>query len=195
MPHALFLGSSLASVDRLDMVPRPPKTPSASRRMARRALPSFLRRRKDKDSHQEESYEMESSEPQTGHTLTGLNEEGVRPPVTRVASIGGREMGGVGLSANIESEEQVKDLQVLREGSADGDDDEEDGRRDEFMVAMKKYEAKLGAFNRIRWVDLHLKHATVNSCHPAFRLPVQFQFWTLADNDRPTRSCHSWDSL
>jgi metal iron transporter len=161
MPHALFLGSSLASVDRLDMVPRPPKEPSAlRRRFARKALPGFLRfGNKGKDTS--EAYELEPTEPQTGHTLTGLNEEGVRPPVTRSASIGGAELRP-GRATEVETEEEVKHLPAGSPQGRMSDDDEEDGRRDEFMAAMKRYEAKLGGFNRIRWVDLHLRHATVS---------------------------------
>lgn len=154
MPHALFLGSSLASVDRLDMVPRSPKAPSANRRRSRARISSFLRfGRNEKVSEQdpEGEYEMDPVDIHRVHTLTGLNEEAVRPPVT------GSSAGMVERATEVETEQEVKHLSDTRPS----EDDEEDGRRDDFMRAMKRYEAKLGAFNRIRWVDLHLKHATV----------------------------------
>ena len=36
----------------------------------------------------------------------------------------------------------------------------------EMEAAMKKYEAELKAFDRIRWTDLHISHATVRYPSP-----------------------------
>lgn len=161
MPHALFLGSHLASIDRLDMVPRPPQDP-ATQSKKRRALLNFRKGKGRATEAQTEEYELEVRP--TTHTLTGLNEDGVRPPVQHPTA---------GSRTEIEDERDAKNLSGPLD---DGRAEEEDGSREEFSKAMKAYEVALSRFNRIRWVDLHLKHASVSlSLSPFVSLfPMQY---------------------
>lgn len=131
MPHALFLGSSLAGIDRLDMMPRPPVQASQSTTSLK--LPSFgLRRRSERQTTvapiEEENIEMKSNDlPIDGHGVQN----------------GGTD-NGEGVIAQLD-----------RARSSSGEDAN-------YEAAVKKYEADLKSFDRIRWTDLHIRHATVS---------------------------------
>lgn len=59
MPHALFLGSSLAGIDRLDMIPRVPVNETAKKSF-KMPTPGLIRRlRRKTGSEEEETIEME----------------------------------------------------------------------------------------------------------------------------------------
>ena len=128
MPHALFLGSSLASVDRLNMQPRIPEPPSYVSRKFNHKLPSVFRKRKVRHDQQ----------PEGEYELDEYNRP--CPPGPSYSQ---------SQSGNVESEvEMGKDI-VGAESSETVD------------LEMKRYEAAMKGFDRIKWVDIHLRHATV----------------------------------
>lgn len=57
-----------------------------------------------------------------------------------------------------------------------------DQKEEDFVVAMKRYEADIRAFDRIRWVDLHVKHASVDTAYSllGFALTINSAILTLA---------------
>ena len=131
MPHALFLGSSLASIDRLDMIPKPPSHDDQAKRSFKLPSLGLIRRLKGQSPinvREEETIEMErtTSRPLEVPTLDDSlaaeadadSKPDILPPVTR--------------------------------------------KETELEAAMRKYEADLKAFDRIRWTDLHISHATVS---------------------------------
>ena len=136
MPHALFLGSSLAGIDRLDMMPRRP-TPESDTATTAKKLPFGLRRRLNRQTTvspvEEETIEMKSYDPPA------------------------RGDGTPHASAD-HSEDVIAQLDHARERS---------GQNSDYDAAFKKYEADLKNFDRIRWTDLHIRHATVSpsSCY------------------------------
>lgn len=131
MPHALFLGSSLAGIDRLDMIPKPPTPDDGTKRSFKMPSLGLVRRLKGQSApREEEVIEMERTTTRP-LDLPTLDDESTReaetdskpdilPPVTR--------------------------------------------KETEMEAAMRKYEAELKAFDRIKWTDLHISHATV-SCN------------------------------
>lgn len=131
MPHALFLGSSLAGIDRLDMMPRPPVQKSQST-TSLKMLSFGLRRRLNRQTTtatvEEECIEMKSNDlPVDGHAVQH----------------DGTDNG----------EEVIAQLDEARTSS---------GQDAEYDAAVQKYEADLKEFDRIRWTDLHIRHATVS---------------------------------
>lgn len=148
MPHALFLGSHLASVDRLGMLP---VLPSRAKKPINNRLPSFnplgrLRRRNPEP--QPETTEVELEE---------VNQAGPSqlPDLPRVES-------DVGIAPAPKT-------------FADKDDDD-------YQVAMEKYDADVRAFDRIRWADLHVIHATIDTSYSllGFALTINASILTLA---------------
>lgn len=140
MPHALFLGSSLAGIDRLGMIPTPPTHDDNSKRSFKMPSLGLVRRLKGQpatDAREEETIEME------------------RTSSTRLTD-----------SPNLEDG-------TAREGDTDSKPDvlpPAPRKETEIEAAMRKYEAELKAFDRIRWTDLHISHATVSYSSPYLRL-------------------------
>jgi metal iron transporter len=130
MPHALFLGSSLAGIDRLDMIPRLPtdSTTKKSFKMPTLGLIRRLRRKTGAVGVEEETIEME-------------------PTPTPLDTGSQADMAG-----EMQDAESKPDI-LQRSGTKETDHE----------AAMKKYEADLKSFDRIRWTDLHIAHATVCS--------------------------------
>ena len=128
MPHALFLGSSLAGVDRLNMqpqAPEPERNHSYKEKLHR--LPALLKRSRQSSNEQSVSGEYELDE------------------------IRSQPVGHAESSVQLETEREVgKDVVQLESGSESA-----------FEHAVKLYEAEMRTFDRIRWVDIHLRHATV----------------------------------
>jgi metal iron transporter len=130
MPHALFLGSSLAGIDRLDMIPKPPTHDDKIKRSFKMPSLGLVRRLKGQSAigaREEEAIEME-------RTSTRLD----------IPTL---------------------DDNSAREGDADSKPDTlppVTRKETEMEAAMRKYEADLKAFDRIRWTDLHISHATVS---------------------------------
>lgn len=136
MPHALFLGSSLAGIDRLDMMPRPPVPETRSTKslkMPSFGLPRRLNRQTAVTPIEEETIEMKSYQP--------ANE-----------------------TDNVHPNGPCLDDDVI----AQLDRAESRSHQDhDYDAAVKKYEADLKAFDRIRWTDLHIRHATVSTDIPS----------------------------
>jgi metal iron transporter len=161
MPHALFLGSSLASVDRLDMVPhRPsPVEPRKSFKMPSMQLLDGMRRRlpgrsSRRQRTEEESFELSVHVPgETSH----------------------RDVPDLPSSSRIIPEVDYG-KPVLSDQAGFG----ENHKVGQFEAAIKQYEKDLKAFDRIRWVDLHVRHATVRQISWDFPLrsfaPIELIF-------------------
>lgn len=129
MPHALFLGSSLAGIDRLNMVPRPPTMDDKAKRSFKMPTIGLIKRLRGRSaSVEEETIEMEPTCPPLV--------EGSRPDST----------------ATGQDSESKPDL-LPRENTT--------SKQSDYETAMKKYEADMKSFDRIRWTDLHISHATV----------------------------------
>ncbi len=138
MPHALFIGSSLASVDRLNMQPQLPQPPSFFSRKISHKLPSLFKRRIMRTQEEED--------PEADYEMNDL--DGSSNPRIRI------ENGNAG---NLEGEVQIGKDVMAGESSETLD------------LEMKKYEEALKGFDRIKWVDIHLRHATVSISQPNFR--------------------------
>jgi metal iron transporter len=143
MPHALFLGSSLAGIDRLDMIPRPPLLDDKTKRSFKMPALGLVRRLKGRSTPavlEEETIEMRrtTSSPLPRLTETTILDDG-----------SGRE-----LDADSKPDVLPPATQKVTEHEA----------------ALRQYEADLKAFDRIRWTDLHISHATVSS---SARFPVR----------------------
>jgi len=139
MPHALFLGSSLASVDRLDMLPIEPSSerPPKSFNLPSLGLVSRLRRRRQTDqAHNEEAVVELSDHPQSSLSTSFASSS------SRTTEL-----------HNSETEVDTKPSNVSL-----------DLRKSRFELAQSRYEADIRAFDRIAWVDVHLLHATVRFC-------------------------------
>jgi metal iron transporter len=161
MPHALFLGSHLASVDRLNMLPRPPSrkpVPKNNRLPSLNPL-SVLRRRRTSRACAE-----------------GVEDGEVE---LRSVSTTGRSTG-VGLTCVAPEGSSRPDLHHLESNVGKDDDDDKDDQ--DYTFAMKRYEADIRAFDRIRWVDLHVWHATADTAYSllGFALTINSAILTLA---------------
>ena len=148
MPHALFLGSSLAGVDRLDMQPLAPEPQSHLKRKMKtmnvsHKLPSLFRRRGHvADEGDGAEYE--------------LDRIGRSDPHHSSDNAHSRPSGSAGAD-NVESERDMfKDMVLVESG------DSERTAEASYEEAVKAYEAEMKSFDRIKWVDIHLKHATVS---------------------------------
>ena len=149
MPHALFLGSSLAGVDRLDMQPLVPEPESYFKQKMKtmrvsHKLPSLFKRRgTQREQEDEDEYELDR----------------VNPPVSSTSVTVRSQRGSQTIEAeggNVESERDMfKDIALVETGDS--------GRTADtaYEDAVKRYEAEMKSFDRIKWVDIHLKHATV----------------------------------
>lgn len=161
MPHALFLGSSLAGIDRLDMLPILPVAGKMAKdgggKVVGRSIKSFLTRRKSKD-HQTDGEGMTSEdvEMRVMPSLTGLGGPSNRVPVVQIGTF--QESGS---RASLETPQglhaQTDKVDVILPEDHGGD-----GIDAEHARAMKEYEREMAAFDRIRWTKLHLEHATVS---------------------------------
>jgi metal iron transporter len=134
MPHALFLGSSLAAIDRLDMIPQPPTHPSDNKSKRSFKMPTLglVRRLKGistRTNVEEETIEMDTT------------------PVDHLAISPAQAEGG-----DPDSKPDVLP-QITR-------------KETNYESEMRKYESDLKSFDRIRWTDLHIHHATVS--YPIF---------------------------
>ncbi|WVN90434.1 uncharacterized protein L203_105670 [Cryptococcus depauperatus CBS 7841] len=142
MPHALFLGSFLAGVDRLNMIPRL----SIAKKPRNVFMPSLnpFRRRT-------------SCQPQL-------------------------ELGDVHLSENsrrgMGPEQEASSQKNLSLPAVSPMDKEEM----EAIKAQKEYERELKIFDRIRWVDVHLFHSTIDTTLSllGFALTINASILTLA---------------
>ena len=129
MPHALFLGSSLAGIDRLDMIPKPPSPDNGTKRSFKMPSLGLVRRLKGQSApREEETIEMERTTTRP-FDLPMLDDNSPR-------------------EADADSKPDVLPAITRKET--------------EMEAAMRKYEAELKAFDRIRWTDLHISHATVS---------------------------------
>ena len=161
MPHALFLGSSLAGIDRLNILPTPPIHPSEqpTSHLVRNAR-ARLRRRMGKERANEmngingEDIELHL---RPVPTLTGL-----AGPSVRVPPNGSTAFATDDLPASAGAEEGQKGKDVFTERASSGEGSLADGE-EEYRKAMTQYTAEMSKFDRIRWVTLHLWHAWVRS--------------------------------
>lgn len=152
MPHALFLGSHLASVDRLNMRP---ELPMRTRKPMNQRLPSILSslkmRRRRPGNTSADNVELDNMERTlAAEPVCGSIAEPSTPvtPVTEVPK-------------------------------KDDDRDDDDA---EYQLALKQYEADVRTFDRIRWVTLHVNHATVDTIYSllGFALTINSAILTLA---------------
>ena len=180
MPHALFLGSSLAGIDRLNMLPLPPRHPDdMTKTYVLRKLRAGLRNRKGKRSAEGvegavvSGSELELREMRPAAmamavpSLTGLAGPSVRVPpnVSAVVASGGNLDDE--RDAAIPGDGDGKDLELSAVLEQDGEQGtssrtSEAHERDEaYRKAVAQYKQEMSQFDRIRWVTLHLWHASV----------------------------------
>jgi metal iron transporter len=150
MPHALFLGSSLACVDRLDMQPLAPEPESYYEKKMKtirisHKLPSLFRRRVAQGEREDEGeYELD----QMNRPIASSSNARGQPGSSAVEGEG----------CNVESERDMfKEIALVESG------DSQRTAEAAYEDAVKRYEAEMKSFDRIKWVDIHLKHATVSS--------------------------------
>ncbi|WWD16741.1 hypothetical protein CI109_101172 [Kwoniella shandongensis] len=156
MPHALFLGSSLASVDRLSMLPIPP-TPAPKPRSV--SMPSLnLNPFKRRNLHRRRP----STAGQDEETNTSAPLPALSASTSRVSGL-------------IPEETPSKDIQMEL-----GEEMSKEERA--FALEQRKYEDKVRRFDRIAWVDVHLLHATIDTTLSllGFALTINSSILTLA---------------
>lgn len=152
MPHALFLGSHLASVDRLNMRPVPP---TRARKPINQGLPGVLSilklRRQRPGTDSPDNVELDNTERALAAEPVCDSLPEPSTPVTP--------------GAEGPKKDDVKD------------EDEAD-----YQLALKQYEADVRSFDRIRWVTLHVNHATVDTVYSllGFALTINSSILTLA---------------
>ncbi len=171
MPHALFLGSSLASIDRLDMLPIPPdikaqKTGKSTKLPPMNILSKLGLRKIRQVSAKTSSHasEIELSDLPNTACARDLDEIGIGGP-------GPSTLSPIGWIGRGDGEDiSFKGLDGVERS---------DNRREEtdFEIAQREYEADVKSFDRIAWVDLHILHSTVSA---AFFLSLR----TASRNDR-----------
>jgi metal iron transporter len=143
MPHALFLGSALAGVDRLNMLPRPPKRRREPINNRLPALnPAAAIRRRLRPQRQETDPEIPLE-----------NVEGCEPTVASTSAV-------------------PPQLNLVKTTDKD----------DEYEAKMEVYEKAIRKFDRIRWVNLHVWHASVDTAYSllGFALTINSSILTLA---------------
>lgn len=152
MPHALFLGSHLASVDRLNMRP---ELPVRARKPINQRLPGILSslklRRPRRGTDSADNVELDNME----RTLAAEPVcDSLPEPATPIAP-----------GSEVPKKEDDKD------------EDEA-----EYQLALKQYESDVRTFDRIRWVTLHVNHATVDTVYSllGFALTINSAILTLA---------------
>ncbi|GMK54527.1 hypothetical protein CspeluHIS016_0111130 [Cutaneotrichosporon spelunceum] len=143
MPHALFLGSALAGIDRLDMLPPAPKR---KRERINNRLPMLnpaaAIRRRFRPQREDSDPEI-SLEPVESHQPTSAPSTSTAPPLAVVKST---------------------------------------DKDDEYEAEVEEYEKAIRKFDRIRWVKLHVRHATVDTGASlvGFALTINSAILTLA---------------
>ncbi|CAK9786732.1 natural resistance-associated macrophage protein [Cutaneotrichosporon oleaginosum] len=145
MPHALFLGSALAGVDRLNMLPRPPKRRRERTNNRLPALnPAAAIRRRLRPQRQETD------------------------PEIPLENVEGREHG----SSTAHDSAPPPQLPLVKTSDKD----------DEYESKMQEYEKAIRKFDRIRWVNLHVWHASVDTAYSllGFALTINSSILTLA---------------
>ncbi|WRT65463.1 uncharacterized protein IL334_002406 [Kwoniella shivajii] len=159
MPHALFLGSSLASVDRLNMLPvepSPNKKP-LSARMPSLNLNPFKRRRPDFRRNGSDLPDPDTSRHQEEGTCT-------YPPI-RLTEMNRSPTPNAQADKDIPIEEEEMTKEDL-----------------DHLKAMKDYQDRIRRFDRIKWVDVHLLHSTIDTALSllGFALTINSSILTLA---------------
>ncbi|BEI88013.1 uncharacterized protein CcaverHIS019_0107310 [Cutaneotrichosporon cavernicola] len=147
MPHALFLGSALAGVDRLNMLPRPPKRRREPINNRLPALnPAAAIRRRLRVQRQDTDPEI-PLEPVEGHEPT---------------------------AASTSAAPSAAPSPLVIAKSTDKDD--------EYEAKMEEYEKEIRKFDRIRWVKLHVGHASIDTGASllGFALTINSAILTLA---------------
>ena len=142
MPHALFLGSSLAGVDRLDMMPTLAADHHQNKSRSIPSLPSLwpLRRHR-RPSEEEGTHPQRPHHLQLGPDHTSFElDQASSPPPTHLP-----------LSATA----SAKNIDLVSNDLAAADP--------EYTPGLKLYEEEMRRFDRIAFVDIHLFHATVCS--------------------------------
>ncbi|WWC69002.1 uncharacterized protein I206_102938 [Kwoniella pini CBS 10737] len=164
MPHALFLGSSLASVDRLNMLP---VEPSPAKKPISAKLPSLnpFRRRKPFTRTR-----TESELPTATSVLDDEEDSNTYPPLAVTSS----RTSAIRQLTPTPSLGGNKDIPVeYEEGSKE---------EIEYLQKVKEYEMQVRKFDRIKWVDVHLLHATIDTALSllGFALTINASILTLA---------------
>ncbi|WVQ73677.1 hypothetical protein IAR50_003257 [Cryptococcus sp. DSM 104548] len=172
MPHALFLGSFLAGVDRLNMIPIPPtRTPAPSnpsRQSPRNvSMPSFNPFRRGQPSPSPSpraNTPPRDSELGTGSTSHVLAHAHANVHIPTASPSSSPELG-TPKHADVAAE----DSEMIKEDEA-------------FALAQREYEYEVRTFDRIRWVDLHLFHVTIDTTLSllGFALTINSSILTLA---------------
>lgn len=134
MPHALFLGSFLAGVDRLNMIPQPPIM-RKPRNVTMPSLNPFRRTRSVRsDSEQGDGITtvispvlLRAPRPSSGSEAAVLENDGAKDEINLQDSV-----------VELTKEEKL------------------------FAIEQKEYERNVRMFDRIKWVDVHLFHSTVS---------------------------------
>ncbi|WVQ62957.1 uncharacterized protein L199_001106 [Kwoniella botswanensis] len=158
MPHALFLGSSLASVDRLNMLPIEPSPTKKPLSVQMPSLNPFRRRplptKNDSDLPTIQSQVEVNSTPPVGSSSRQIQD-------TPTPSI----VGGEGKDLPTPIEYDIKDQDEI-----------------DYIKRMKEYEVRVRKFDRIKWVDVHLLHSTIDTALSllGFALTINSSILTLA---------------
>lgn len=134
MPHALFLGSFLSGVDRLNMIPQPP----SMRKPRNVTMPSFNPFRRTRS--------IRSDSEQGEGVSTGISPALLQAP--RPSS---------GSEAAVLENDGAKDEVHLQDSVVELTKEEK-----LFAIEQKEYERNVRMFDRIKWVDVHLFHSTVS---------------------------------
>ncbi|WVR04033.1 hypothetical protein IAU60_001032 [Kwoniella sp. DSM 27419] len=171
MPHALFLGSSLASVDRLNMLPVEPTLAKGPRRVSMPAMNlNPFRRRRPRPRQESDTHIATQSQ-------LSLPTERARPnlcddEITRALSRSGSRRSEVPLDT------PCKDLA----SPMTVDDENLSDEQVTYNKAIKQYEMEIRRFDRIKWVDIHLLHATIDTTLSllGFALTINSSILTLA---------------
>ncbi|KAK8861356.1 hypothetical protein IAR55_002175 [Kwoniella newhampshirensis] len=156
MPHALFLGSSLASVDRLDTLPIPP-APERKRRSV--AMPSLnLNPFRRRTLHRRQASTQENDEEVLANPLSSVVSTSSRARVLMEAPETPSKDIPMELDAGMTKEERA------------------------FAMEQRKYEDEVRRFDRIAWVNVHLLHSTIDTTLSllGFALTINSSILTLA---------------
>ncbi|WVQ78677.1 hypothetical protein IAT38_000764 [Cryptococcus sp. DSM 104549] len=167
MPHALFLGSFLASVDRLNMLPTPPtlKKPIS---VSMPSLNPFRRRGRLPEAELAEG---------TEHSVRAPT-----PPAPAGSSVD--VLGNIARRASRTNTHEMQNMETAKDLPSEEDDDAPEPSKEEarYALAVREYERDVRTFDRIRWVDLHLLHSTIDTTLSllGFALTINASILTLA---------------
>ena len=139
MPHALFLGSSLSSVDRLNMLPVPPELHPKTKLSHK--LPSLFKRQKRRTSDASSQNPPGAESSGSAYELEEVPADSVSGRLDRTPAL---------IRGESEIEEVGKDVYGLNR------------KKTEYEKALERYQSEVKSFDRIKWVDIHLFHATVS---------------------------------